>query len=329
MNNKDKIEKVLNALGYELGCYDEAIERLNSNNLKKIMDNIKYSEDTKVLINRKPYIVQIDEVDNEIDFNVITLAEYEENYGVWEEVETETEIEKEVPKSTKVYGYCRISRKQQSIERQIRNIKESYEDVIVVQEAFTGTKVEGRKEFNKLLNTVKTGDTIVFDSVSRMSRNAEEGYELYEELYNKGINLVFLKEPHINTDTYKKALTNNIQLTGTTVDFILEGINKYLLSLAKEQIKLAFIQSEKEVKDLQQRTKEGLETARLNGKQIGQVKGTKLITKKSIEKKQEILKYSKDFKGTLKDIEVMKLTGLARNTYYKYKKELIVELSNK
>lgn len=211
--------------------------------------------------------------------------------------------------------------KQQSIERQIRNIKESYEDVIIVQEAFTGTKIEGRKEFNKLLNTVKTGDTIVFDSVSRMSRNATEGFELYEELFNKGINLVFLKEPHINTDTYKKALTNNIQLTGTNVDFILEGINKYLMSLAKEQIKIAFNQSEKEVRDLQQRTKEGIETARLNGKQIGQVKGTKLTTK-SIEKKQEILKYSKDFKGTLKDIEVMKLTGLARNTYYKYKKEL-------
>ena len=324
MNNKDRIEKALNALGYEIGCYDETIDRLNSNNLKKVMDNMKYSEDTKVLINRKPYIVQIDEVDNEIDFNVITLAEYEENYGAWEEVETE--IEKEVPKSRKVYGYCRISRKQQSIERQIRNIKESYEDVIVVQEAFTGTKVEGRKEFNKLLNTVKTGDTIVFDSVSRMSRNAEEGYELYEALYNKGINLVFLKEPHINTDTYKKALTNNIQLTGTTVDFILEGINKYLLSLAKEQIKLAFIQSEKEVKDLQQRTKEGLETARLNGKQIGQVKGTKLITKKSIEAKEQIKKYSRDFNGTLKDTEVMKIIGIARNSYYKYKKELIQEL---
>lgn len=320
MNNKDRIEKALNKLGYGIGCYDKTIERLNSNNLKKVMDNVKYSEDTKVLINRKPYIVQIDEVDNEIDFNIITLGEYEEQYGAWEEIEMEGK--KDEPRSSKIYGYCRISKKQQSIERQIRNIKESYEDVIIVQEAFTGTKIEGRKEFNKLLNTVKTGDTIVFDSVSRMSRNATEGFELYEELFNKGINLVFLKEPHINTDTYKKALTNNIQLTGTNVDFILEGINKYLMSLAKEQIKIAFNQSEKEVRDLQQRTKEGIETARLNGKQIGQVKGTKLTTKKSIEKKQEILKYSKDFKGTLKDIEVMKLTGLARNTYYKYKKEL-------
>ena len=227
-----------------------------------------------------------------------------------------------------IYGYTRISTKQQSIERQIRNIKDLYPNAVIIEEVYTGTKIYGRKEFDKLLKKVKSGDTIVFDSVSRMSRNAEEGFKLYEELFNKGIELIFIKEAHINTTTYKQALKNNIQLTGTTVDFILEGINKYLLALAKEQIKLAFIQSEKEVKDLQQRTKEGIETARLNGKQIGQVKGTKLITKKSIESKEKIKKYSKDFNGTLKDIEVMRLTGIARNTYYKYKKELISELNN-
>ena len=227
-----------------------------------------------------------------------------------------------------MYGYTRISTKQQSIERQIRNIKDLYPNAVIIEEVYTGTKIYGRKEFDKLLKKVKLGDTIVFDSVSRMSRNAEEGFELYQELFNKGIELIFIKEAHINTTTYKQALKNNIQLTGTTVDFILEGINKYLLALAKEQIKLAFIQSEKEVKDLQQRTKEGIETARLNGKQIGQVKGTKLITKKSIEAKEQIKKYSKDFNGTLKDIEVIKLIGIARNSYYKYKKELVEELNN-
>ena len=74
--------------------------------------------------------------------------------------------------------------------------------------------------------------------------------------------------------------------------------------------------------DLRQRTKEGMETARLNGKQIGQVKGTKLTTKKSIEAKEIILKHSKDFNGTLSDVDVMKLCGISRNSYYKYKKEL-------
>ena len=65
-----------------------------------------------------------------------------------------------------------------------------------------------------LLKLVKEGDTIVFDSVSRMSGNADEGFNAYEELYNRGVSLVFLKEPHINTDTYKQALESNIKLTG-------------------------------------------------------------------------------------------------------------------
>ncbi len=139
------------------------------------------------------------------------------------------------------------------------------------------------------------------------------------------LRLVFLKEPHINTSTYKKALESNILMTGTNVDFILEGVNKYLMSLAKEQIRLAFEQSKKEVQDLHQRTKEGIETARLNGKQIGQKQGVKLTTKKSIEAKKQIQKHSKDFNGTLSDADCMKLIGLARNTFYKYKRELKAE----
>ena len=220
-----------------------------------------------------------------------------------------------------IYGYCRISRAKQSIERQIRNIKAAYPEAVIIEEVFTRTRID-RKEWNKLTSKVKCGDTIVFDSVSRMSGNAEEGFTAYEELYNSGINLVFLKEPHINTDTYKQALQNNVALTGGTVDYILEGVNKYLLALAKEQIRLAFQQSEKEVADLHQRTKEGLITAKLNGKQVGQKQGAKLTTKKSIAAKEVIAKHSKDFNGTLSDIDVMKLTGLSRNTYYKYKAEM-------
>lgn len=220
-----------------------------------------------------------------------------------------------------VYGYARISTAKQSIERQIRNIEREYPGAMIVREAYTGTKID-RKEWNKLFSAVKAGDTIVFDSVSRMSRNAEEGYTAYEELYTKGVNLVFLKEPHINTDTYKSALQSNVPMTGTSVDYILEGVNKYLLALAKEQIRLAFDQAEKEVEDLHQRTREGIQTARLNGKQIGQQQGAKLTTKKSIAAKEVILKHSKDFGGTLTDTDVMRLTGLARNTFYKYKREL-------
>ena len=220
-----------------------------------------------------------------------------------------------------IYGYCRISTKKQNIERQERNIIKAFPNAKIEREAFTGTKIN-RPVFNRLLNRLKSGDTLVFDSVSRMSRNADEGFELYEKLYSDGINLVFLKEPHINTETYKSALSNNLQMTGTDVDFTLEGVNRYLMALAKTQIRLAFEQSEKEVEDLRQRTKEGIEIARKNGKQIGQRSGITLKIKKSIGSKKIILKHSKDFGGTLSDSEVMKLAKLARNTYYKYKKEL-------
>lgn len=220
------------------------------------------------------------------------------------------------------FGYCRISTSKQSIERQIRNIKSVFPEAIIIREVYSGTKFQGRKEFEKLISIVKPGDVIIFDSVSRMSRNAEEGYLLYEELFAKDIGLVFLKEPHINTDTYKKAMANQISMTGDSVDLILEGVNKYLMELAKEQIRIAFEQAEKEVSDLHQRTKEGIETARLNGKQIGQVQGNTFETKKAKAAKEVILKHNKSFGGSLTDAETIKQTGISRKSFYKYKKEL-------
>lgn len=220
-----------------------------------------------------------------------------------------------------IYGYARISRPQQSIQRQIRNIEKLYPKALILQEAYTGTKME-RPEWMKLYKRVKAGDTIVFDSVSRMSRTSEEGFEVYKELYDKNVNLIFLKEPHINTETYKNALQNRVSLTGDKVDLILEGVNAYLMALAEEQIKIAFNQAEKEVLDLRQRTREGIETARLKGKQIGHKLGTPRVVKKEAHAKDVILKHSKSFNGNLSDVECMQLAKLSRNTYYKYKKEL-------
>nr|UVN07865.1 MAG: hypothetical protein [Bacteriophage sp.] len=230
----------------------------------------------------------------------------------------------------KTYGYARISRKTQNIERQIRNIQESYPKADIRAEAYTGTKIQGRKKLDEILKQVRPGDTIVFDSVSRMARNAAEGMDLYEELYNQGVNIVFLKEPHCNTAKYREALQKQIDITVSTGDkatdtfmnTIISALNKLQMDLARKDIELAFLQAQKEVDDLHERTAEGIETARRAGKQIGQKKGAKLTTKKSIEKKAEILKHSVDFGGTLNDTDCMKLTGLARNTFYKYKREL-------
>ena len=55
-----------------------------------------------------------------------------------------------------------------------------------------------------------------------------------------------------------------------------------------ERIIIAFEQAEKEVADLHQRTKEGIETTRRKGKQIGRKQGAAFTTKKSVKAKQEI-----------------------------------------
>ena len=224
-----------------------------------------------------------------------------------------------------IYGYTRISTKKQSIERQIRNIKKEYADAAIVEEKYTGTTTD-RPEWNKLHKKVKAGDTIIFDSVSRMARNAEEGTKLYFELYEKGIELVFLEEHYIDTKIYSSNMKDKIELTGEDEDLIFIGINNYFKRLAEKQIRIAFEQAQKEVDDLHQRTREGIETARLNGKQIGQKRGATLNIKKKEPIKKEIRKKSKSFDGAMSDADLIKVLGIARNTYYKYKKEISEEI---
>lgn len=57
-------------------------------------------------------------------------------------------------------------------------------------------------------------------------------------------------------------------------------------------------------------------------KTIGRIKGNKYTTKKEIAAKEIILKNSKDFNGTNTNAEIIKIVGISRNSYYKYKAEL-------
>ena len=220
----------------------------------------------------------------------------------------------------RVWGYARISTMKQSIQRQIDNIKEVYPDAVVIDESFTGTTLD-RPAWNKLRKQLKKGDTVVFDEVSRMSRNASEGFKLYQELFNEGINLVFLKEHQIDTDVFRDTL--QIATVGNDIaDTYIEATNKVLMILAKRQIEIAFETAQHEVDFLHKRTSEGVRKAQAAGKQVGRVAGSTVETKKAKQAKEIILKHSRDFGGTLSDDEVRKLIGCARNSYYKYKKQL-------
>ena len=163
-----------------------------------------------------------------------------------------------------------------------------------------------------------------------MSRNADEGFKDYKMLYEKGVHLIFLNEPLINTSVFDSTRNNLLSVTIETgneaVDNFFKGnielINNFMMALAEEQIKTAFEQAEKEVTDLHSRISQGIREAKKNGTRIGLSKGTTLTTKKSMQCKAIIKKHSKDFGGTLEDPDVMKLCGCSRNSYYKYKREI-------
>ena len=221
-----------------------------------------------------------------------------------------------------------------------------------------------RPVWSKLYSKLKKGDVVVFDEVSRMSRNAEEGFKVYQELFEKGCQLIFLKEPYLNTDVFSGQIQRATVKTGK--DYLDQGLKIILMGVAEEQIKIAFEQSQAETDLRAQRAGEGIAEAKKHNEelevlypdsykdhpeysQIGREKGDKLTIKKAEPIKALIRKYSRDFEGTLSDMELLgvlstktvkipnkKRSGkveereisakLSRNTLYKYKKEMREEV---
>lgn len=232
------------------------------------------------------------------------------------------------------YGYVRVSTKQQKTQRQIDNIKSFDTDAIIYEEKQSGKDIENRAIFRKLLDKVKPGDSIIFDEVSRMSRNADEGYHLYMELLEKDISLVFLKERHIDTDEYKRRTQNHIarissnnEKMDTLINGILDLVADFERENLKDNIRLAFQQAEHERKFLIKRVTEGKSKS---DKHQGRPKGRcNIKSDKADHIKKVIMEQSKDFDGKFSDAKIMReyLQGIARNTYYKYKKEIFTENS--
>ena len=220
------------------------------------------------------------------------------------------------------YGYCRVSTQRQRVERQSANILARYPDAIIISEKFTGTKLD-RPAWTKLFNALRPGDRVVFDEVSRLARNAAEGVEAYEALYNRGVVIEFIKQPHCNSSVYK-----DTRLAPNTGDkdldeTLIRGLNDYIMRLAKKQIQIAFDAAQAEVDHLHARVSEGMKASGA-GEKISEARtGNTYETRKSVDMKRRIRELSKDFDGTLTDTKAIEYLGIARNTYYKYKRQIL------
>lgn len=241
-----------------------------------------------------------------------------------------------------IYGYLRVSTKHQDIGRQRVNILREYPAAVIYEETHSGGDYSGCVVLDKLLKVVRAGDTIVFDSVSRFSRDNVTGPQEYKRLFRDNVSLVFLNEPYINTENYRRALDVAIPRTGTFVDPILDGVEEALLQLAEKQVQDAFDQANKELMDIRSRTSQALqkkiaENRNLPQEQrirIGTQKGDTFTTRKKVIAIQRIVEGIKNgypdevimnnIAGDLKkQLPDSKCKDISRNTYYNYKREVL------
>ena len=242
----------------------------------------------------------------------------------------------------KEIGVARISRPTQNIQRQIRNIKNQYPNANIIKIVYTGSKVTGYKDFINVVDKLEEGDTLIFDSASRMSRDSKEGCDLYEKLFNRNVKIVFLKEPHINTDVYKEALNNQIKLNKKITNFeesktLLQDVKlelpntpdissfKKLMKNRDEKIQEQIIKpKDKAIKELQEQN--ALLTLTLNrqmktiDKAVKYEKEIKPILEKNIELKEKCETLESSYNIKLQE-EKTKIQDKYENRIYNLEKE--------
>ncbi len=123
-----------------------------------------------------------------------------------------------------IYGYIRVSSKEQSKKRQEKELLEyGVKKENIYSEEVSGKNFEDRIEYPRLFKACSVGDTIVFTSLDRFSRNVSATVKELEELKKKGINAVFIKE---NIDT-SRGEVNTLLITVFT--WVAEQERKTLL----------------------------------------------------------------------------------------------------
>lgn len=188
-----------------------------------------------------------------------------------------------------IYGYARCStnEKMQDINRQVRELKQQgATDTTIYLEYESGTK-ENRKELNKLLNIVQSGDTIIATEVSRITRSTKQLCEIIELAKDKHIKLVL----------------------GT---FIVD-CSKELDPMTEGMLKMMGVFSELERNIISQRVKSGMDNAKSKGKTIGRPATTADDIPNVFYKH-----YPKYKNGEINKMDFSRLCSLSYPTIYKY-----------
>ncbi|MBZ3641346.1 recombinase family protein [Enterococcus casseliflavus] len=177
-----------------------------------------------------------------------------------------------------VYGYARVSTRQQDLSRQL-DLLDRYECNKIYTEKISGVRAN-RPELNKLKKRVKENDKIIIESFSRLGRSTKDLIDLVYFFEKKGVKVISIKE---NFDTQTPQ-------------------GKLMMTVFQ-----AFSQFERDI--IVERTKEGLESARARGN-IG---GRPRIDPALIQHALHL--YQKEGEAV---VDICAQTGLKRSTFYRY-----------
>lgn len=200
-------------------------------------------------------------------------------------------------------GVQKYSRQESALRKYAEANGLDYDEHTIYKEDRSGKNFDDRKEWNKLERLLREGDTVVFKDISRLTREAENGYQKYMDLMNKGINLVFLDNQTVGTD-YIKQLLDVAEKQNLIAKISLENTVKLLLYVELDRV-------EQERLILQRRIKDGMAASdKKPGRKVG------AMDKLTPELQKKIMNYLED--RSVQQIDLMKEHGICRNTLKRY-----------
>lgn len=210
-----------------------------------------------------------------------------------------------------LYGYARVSSKDQNLDRQIALLIENgVEERNIFKEKKSGKNFQDREEYQKLLNVLNVGDTVILTELDRLGRNMQEIEKEYQRLVvGRGCHLKFIKEDFLSTTS-----SGDNSLFKDVVQPILLKLMGYMAQQEREKT----LQRQRDAYNNMQRDEKGRLIAK-NGKVIG--RQARYETLKEDEKK-----LIKDWiNGKISCLRVSKILTISRPTLYKIKSQYLEE----
>lgn len=224
----------------------------------------------------------------------------------------------------KEFGYCSSGCSRPQFDKQVDSINHSYPSAIIIKELYSKTMTD-RTELKKLMSQLEKDDTLIVHSMDRLSRNAAELFHYYKELADRGVNMIFINQPYMNTDVYLTVYQEMISQSPAPDHPVIKASLEQLLAA---QISKVLEKSWDDLQSQRSHMKESYEHARAVEKEKGAVRGKRYESRKSFMVKELIRKYNQNYDGLMNDLQTMEqirseMGTISRNTYYKYKKELM------